>query len=172
MPHVIDHSLTPRAHHRTSWSLPVAVSIALPVAALLAGCGGTVHPTLSELESLPAASAHYPGSVELARFDGDSVNTMYNKQSAILRSNWCAPATMLAVHSWFARTLADAGWIPVRATDGSAGADAALVAQWSRGDRTFDLYRLTQPYMDRRRADPSDPATRRSCVVGYAIRVI
>src|SRR6476469_5201423 len=110
MPHVIDHSLTPRAHHRTSWSLPVAVSIALPVAALLAGCGGTVHPTLSELESLPGASAHYPGSVELARFDGDSVNTTYNKQSAILRSNWCAPVNMLAVHSWFARTLADAGW--------------------------------------------------------------
>ena len=148
------------------------VSIALPLAAFLAACGGTVHPTLTELESLPGARAHYPGSVELARFDSDSVNTMYNKQSAILGSHWCAPVEMRAVHSWFDRTLASAGWKRVRPTDGSGDVDAALVAQWSRGRRTFDLYRLTRTYMNRRRADPSDPTVRRSCVTGYAIRVI
>lgn len=171
MRHVADHSIPPHARRRASWALRGLV-VASALAALLAGCGGTVHPTLSELESVPAATAHYPGSVELARFDGDSVSTIVNKQSAILRSYWCAPAGIAAVHLWFARTLADAGWRSVRSNDGSGDVDAALVAQWSRGARSFDLYRLTRSYMDRRRVDPSDPSVRRSCVVGYAIRVI
>ena len=126
--------------------------VALPVLVLsmlvLMGCG-TVHPTLAELRAVPGATVRYPGSTQIRSFDQESSGNLFAKNQAVLKSDWCTSAPDDAYRDWFAHELRALGWSERHTGVSTADPDVTLFQEWTRGGRTFDLYRLSSSYVAR-----------------------
>lgn len=130
--------------------------------ALLAGCG-TQHPTTSELEAVPGATASYPGSVAVAgRGAREGEHTLVNSSGAMLFSTYCTDAGQPEVSRWFAAELERHGWTAESHPAGTTSGDVSATEEWRRGARRFTLQLLSAAYVARLAATEG-----RQCPSGY-----
>lgn len=114
---------------------------------LLAGCAGQPHPTLHELEKLPATEITYPGSVVSGQGGSDSnrkfgVNAAIYEKFALTNDQ---PAQILA---YYQQQLTTQTWIR---DDGVAdgGESWSQMWGWAMGKRTFRLAIMSADYQHR-----------------------
>jgi hypothetical protein len=146
----------------------VAVTFLVVLLTMSVSSCGTVHPTLDELRSVPGATSEYPNSSQLQSFDQDSSSNLFAKNAAILKSYWCSPVDRSTWSAWFSQQLVAQGWESHHTIVDSSTPDVTQVQEWTRGDRTFDLYALSQSYTQELIQDRNGPT---SCVSGYGTTV-
>lgn len=129
---------------------------------LLAGCG-TQHPTVSELEAVPGATASYPGSIAVGGHGArEGEHTLVNSSGAVLFSTYCTDADQPELTRWFAAELGRAGWADESNPAGTTNGDVSATEEWRRGGRRFTLQLLSAAYVARLAA-----AQGRQCTSGY-----
>ena len=141
---------------RARWPLVLAAVLGL------AACQA-VHPTVSELRTVPGASATYPTSVAVhgvAATEGR--HTLFDSSPSMLLATYCTTDGEMDVVSWFAASLESDGWQSVPNPPGSSTSDVARTVEWRRGDRRFTVQVLTPVYVGR-----LDPALARRCTTAY-----
>lgn len=140
--------------------------LAVATGLVLAGCG-TVHPTVSELRSIPGATAAYPGSVAVAgRGATPGSRTLFASNPSLLFATYCTHADQRALTRWFAEELSHTDWQadpnPARTTS----TDVTDTHGWRRGQRRFTLQILSPTYLAR-----LGSRLGQSCPTGYRTTV-
>lgn len=113
----------------------------------LTGCAGQPHPTLRELEQLPAARITYPGSVGLGQSGSDS-NRTFGVNAAIDRVESLTDHTPAELLAYYQQELTAEGW----SRDDAAGEVSEDVSQtwaWVLGGRIFELSIMAPAYEQR-----------------------
>lgn len=132
----------------------------------LAGCG-TVHPTVSELRSIPGATAAYPGSVAVVGRGATHGNhTLFASNPSMLFTTYCTDADKPALIRWFADELNHADWQSDTNPAGTTSNDVTETQRWTRGHRRFTLQIFSPTYVARLSSQHGQP-----CPTGYRTTV-
>lgn len=106
--------------------------------AVLCGCSQP-HPTLSELEQQPGATATYPGAVEYVHSRQDATPGVDGPSPASITIEACSQDAQAKVTSYFDQTLTTAGYTK---NPGLHRDNPGLYiggVTWIRGNTQFDL---------------------------------
>ena len=114
---------------------------------LLGGCASQPHPTLHELEQLPAAQVTYPGSVGLGQSGSDS-NRKFGVNAAIYRVQWLTDQTPAELLAYYQQKLTAQGWTRDDAA-GDISQDVSQTWSWVQGKRRFALSIMAPAYQQR-----------------------
>ncbi|HEX2895047.1 MAG TPA: hypothetical protein VHO29_13695 [Marmoricola sp.] len=141
--------------------LPGAALLAASIGVLV-GCG-TQHPTISELEAVPAATSSYPGSVAIGGHGArEGEHTLVSSSGGMLFTTYCTTASPSQVSQWFASELGRNGWTAESNPVGTTNTSVVATEAWDRGERVFTLELLSPAYVERLGASQGQP-----CSSGY-----
>jgi hypothetical protein len=114
---------------------------------LLAACAGQPHPTLHELEKLPATQITYPGSVVSGQGGSDS-NRKFGVNAAVYEKFALTSDQPAQILSYYQQQLTTRAWTRNDAVADS-GESWSQMWGWTMGKRTFRLAIMSPDYQQR-----------------------